>query len=256
MLAVHEFHEAYRRYYRWAVAGWVTSFAVVVAPLVAFGLDPILGPSGTLRSHLEPLVASYVVSIAKMLVFLAFGAIALLGLVLLNSLAARLVRDPRLICPYCARSLVFPSNSYSRVVATRACPRCNREILTDPYPAEPVPLSSDDAEARASRWRQGWRRTSLQFAVLFSGFMIGTWILEAVEEEGAISAEVSEALGLALMLAFSSWGVWRIVRNRLLWRMQIRCPRCGHQQDPSFVARFRGCGACSQPLVAAAPTPA
>ena len=33
----------------------------------------------------------------------------------------------------------------------------------------------------------------------------------------------------------------------------IPCPRCNNPQEPQFVARFGGCGACSQPLISEAP---
>lgn len=243
MLPVHEFYEAYDRYYR--RARWVFHPLLLVAmlwpPLILNNL--FRNPDGWLPALLRPHLPSSLISLAGIAVWVVLAAPAVAFVFWLFARLAR--RDSRLVCPHCERGL---ARAFPRVVATRACPGCEREILVDPFPAEPVPLSRQEAETRANRWQRARRWGTCELGVFM--FAIGGFM--ALTDEGVIPE--GDVAATTLIGGSLAWVVWWIVRGERRRRsQQIPCPRCGASQEPTFVAKFGRCSWCSQPLVADTP---
>jgi Zn-finger nucleic acid-binding protein len=231
MLTVREFSTAANRPRRWLVwflRGYSVLLLFLVLNTVLFGLDR---DEATWRAMSWGLIG------------VSFSVIVVVGIAV--NLLAR--RDPRLLCPHCKRGLF---RLQFRVVATRACPRCQRVILTDPEPQKPVPLTRAQAdENRAKFWREN-RRSLIGFPTIWLsviGLIFGSmWLKDAgwIGESVAICVACSAA---AFMLG---WLVWSAIRSMRSLSQMIRCPRCGAKQDPIGLAKFGHCTRCSQPLVA------
>jgi hypothetical protein len=245
VLPVHEFCEAYDRYYhrtRWVF--FPLSIVAAVWPVFVLG-EMLWSRDGWLHTTLRPLPDYLILFVALAVTTVLLVPSTLLVLWLFGRLTRR---DPRLVCPHCNRGL---ARSFNRVVATRSCPGCTREILIDVYPVEPAPLSRQEAETQANRWQRTRRWGTCELAMI----MFALWCVLAFKDEGAIpDSPVGEVVGMTLVVGASAWMVWWIVRGHRRWRaQQIPCPRCGDSQEPSFVVKYGCCGCCSQPLVADAP---
>jgi hypothetical protein len=212
----------------------------------ALFLDPLLSPDGSLQTNLRPHLPGYLISLVWIAVYLA---LAIPGLGIVTWLFGRLARCfPRLVCPYCDRGL---ARSFQRVVATRACPGCEREILVDYVPEETALLSREEADNRRALWQRSRQRELCEVAA----FILVIWCAIAFKEEGVIpDGMAGEWVEGVLLGGAVTWMIWVCVRQRRRFKTRIVCPRCGWKHEPPFVAKFGRCGECSQPLVANAPT--
>jgi hypothetical protein len=240
VLPVNEFREVYVLYHR--RARWIVAITLA-SLLVAFGfiLSSLLDSRGSLGGYLRPLVPEFVVKLlATAISVVAIVPGALLALWFYGHLARH---ESRLVCPHCDRGLAL---SLLRVVASRTCPRCEREILADPIPAEPAPLSREEAELRSSRWKRfyWWIRVE---SVLILLVLCCTHILNA---EGTIPERTGEFLEAVLICVVLAWAVWVGIKSRRLQQERVLCPRCCTPHEPGFVVKFERCGGCSQPLIA------
>jgi hypothetical protein len=248
MLTVAEFYEAYARFYRrtW----WVFGLLFILFGVALVGCD--LAAESLLERHLRPHVLGSTLWLVKWSVVGFVGVFAFLLTLLVAQVPLWLCRrvarrDRRLVCPCCDRVLAF---AYRHVMASRACPSCGREVLVDPSVADHAPLSREQAEARASQWRRSWRRVVFYFGLALVLFLAGAWSIIALKERGVISEREGDVADAVLVMVLFAYLSLAAVRNRHVRSLHVLCPRCGQPQDPTLVAKYGRCGACSQPLVA------
>jgi hypothetical protein len=236
MLTVGEFNAAADRHHRrlGRVLILIVSFFLGVVLTFTFLIDLTV----LLPVHVQPwhaLLGLWVACIAG--IFAAVWAI---------DRSAR--RDPRLVCPHCDRGLF---RARCRVAGTRKCPRCAQEILIDPDDPRSAPLTPEEAETRAVRFR--WilfRFVPLMFVVsVVLYFPVATW-LDALVEGGWISPTASESIFNGIRLSLVLWAVIQLYR---LSCTLISCPRCRYVDTPRVAVKHGRCQACGQTLVAVPP---
>jgi uncharacterized protein (DUF983 family) len=159
-------------------------------------------------------------------------------------------RDLRLRCPHCQKGLV---RHRLRVVATRCCPRCVSEILTDPKPQHPAALARAEVEVVAHRHRRRglvvllglFALPLLTIGVCFEAF----WLMEA----GWIGEPFSIAIACLSAAVPFGWAVWGLIQCARMFREKVVCPRCQAGLFPEQIAKSGGCGWCGQRMIADPP---
>ena len=254
MLTVAEFNAAYGRYARRAQRLFLVVYCAGI-PVLFWASGSFLKRGGAFDTYLASAVPHPLAEITRTFALLVFLILlyALLTGILVWFLRRSARREPDLVCPHCSRVLAL---SFQRVVATRECPRCARELLADPWPIENPPLSREEAQARAARWRRGWAWVSIELVTVAVLLIITDDLVKYLNEQRVLSDRFAEITHWVLLPGLVAWLVWVMIQGYRLRRTQITCPRCPNPQEPGHVAKFGRCAACSQPLVADPPTPA
>ena len=161
-------------------------------------------------------------------------------------------RDRRLVCPHCRRGLY---RSRLRVTATRQCPCCYREILTDPDPQQPVVLPRAEAEALAAKCRWDMLKFCLGFPIVPLGTVGIGFGAEHLKDTGVVPEILAICVTFAGVLGMIAWVIWSLFQTGRILRDLVRCPRCELRQTPGSAVKFGRCLRCSQQLVAGLASP-
>lgn len=244
MLTVREFNEAVRGHLHQTlalpIAAWILVFVSAWFVLPQFSARIASGLSWIGPDWLANTLAAF---LALILIFVGPASVVLL-IDWVRNLRTR--PDPRLSCPHCEKWLVRP---WGRVVATKHCPRCSREILTDPDRPQPAPLTRKEVEALAARVR----RSALVFVGLLVVVSVGTGLgfwAEHLQDAGVLSELPALCVMGAGALAVVAFLVRSIIQDARTPCRLVTCPRCTGRTHPEFVLKFGHCAECSQPLIA------
>jgi hypothetical protein len=159
-------------------------------------------------------------------------------------------RDPRLCCPLCDKGLV---RHRFKVVVTRHCPRCNREILTDPDRQLAPTITRIEVESLA---RRNLRRNLTSILGLALGCAVGAGLglgAERLKDMGWLSETVAICITAGGVLAFFALMTYSVICVIRQLRERITCPRCHARLYPEMAAKWGGCGWCGQRMIADPP---
>jgi hypothetical protein len=240
MLTVAEFNAAADRHL-WRVMRWFGLPLFVLMLGIGVTIHWVVDPVPWLRAHVHPgFPAALVDPLAVIAVIFPFCLVAVWPI---HALAWR---DRRLVCPHCRRGLY---RSYRRVIATRKCPRCSREILTDPDRRRRPKLTREEVDAGAARCR----RIGYGFFLgLLLAFPIAIGLIAGANylmKSALISKTLANCALVAGLLVFVAGMVWACIQGFRLLETFIWCPRCGERNEFGAVKKFGGCCHCSQPLI-------
>jgi hypothetical protein len=241
MMTIPEFREPVDRHFRrvrWYLRVFLV-LSVCLLVVIQFG-----NPDEGVSARLPDSAPRWLVSILPIAILVAFSYLAAWLLVVWAN------RNPRLRCPRCDKGLV---RHHFRVVATRCCPRCVSEILTDPKPQHPAALARAEVEVVAHRHRRRglvvllglFALPLLTIGVCFEAF----WLMEA----GWIGEPFSIAIACLSAAVPFGWAVWGLIQCARMFREKVVCPRCQAGLFPEQIAKSGGCGWCGQRMIADPP---